>query len=116
MADSTDVIERWVELHNPGDTTLLLVEAASAGFNVPTPYGARVSYQWGQWAQEFQLDHVDLGQGRFTVGSSQGVPGHRHVHPLIKEADDPSKMVFGEGWHTDSPFLPEPPAITLPRR
>jgi alpha-ketoglutarate-dependent taurine dioxygenase len=46
---------------------------------------------------------------------TQGVPGHRNVHPLIKEADDPSKMVFGEGWHTDSPFLPEPPAITLLR-
>jgi alpha-ketoglutarate-dependent taurine dioxygenase len=46
---------------------------------------------------------------------TEGVPGHRDVHPLIKEADDPSKMVFGEGWHTDSPFLPEPPAITLLR-
>jgi alpha-ketoglutarate-dependent taurine dioxygenase len=46
---------------------------------------------------------------------TQGVPGHRNVHPLIKEADDPSKMVFGEGWHTDSPFLPEPPAITMLR-
>ncbi|HEU4623754.1 MAG TPA: TauD/TfdA family dioxygenase [Steroidobacteraceae bacterium] len=46
---------------------------------------------------------------------TQGVPGHRNVHPLIKEADDASKMVFGEGWHTDSPFLPEPPAITVLR-
>ena len=43
---------------------------------------------------------------------TQGVPNHRHVHPLIKEANDPSKMVFGEGWHTDSPFLTVPPAIT----
>src|SRR6204780_5442779 len=46
---------------------------------------------------------------------TQGVPGHRDVHPLIKEADDRSEMVFGEGWHTDSPFLPEPPAITILR-
>ena len=46
---------------------------------------------------------------------TSGVPGHRNVHPLIKEADDPSKMVFGEGWHTDSPFLPAPPAITILR-
>jgi alpha-ketoglutarate-dependent taurine dioxygenase len=46
---------------------------------------------------------------------TQGVPGHRNVHPLIKEAADPSRMVFGEGWHTDSPFLPEPPAITTLR-
>lgn len=46
---------------------------------------------------------------------TQGIPGHRDVHPLIKEADDQSRMVFGEGWHTDSPFLPEPPAITTLR-
>jgi alpha-ketoglutarate-dependent taurine dioxygenase len=46
---------------------------------------------------------------------TQGVPGHRNVHPLIKEAEDRSEMVFGSGWHTDSPFLPEPPAITILR-
>jgi alpha-ketoglutarate-dependent taurine dioxygenase len=34
------------------------------------------------------------------------------VHPLIKQANDASRMVFGEGWHTDSPFLAEPPSIT----
>lgn len=65
-----------------------------------------------------QLTHADheafsLRFGPFAEDAyTQGVPGHRNVHPLIKEADDPSKMVFGEGWHTDSPFLPEPPAIT----
>jgi alpha-ketoglutarate-dependent taurine dioxygenase len=68
-----------------------------------------------------KLTHGDheafsLRFGRFAEDAyTQGVPGHRDVHPLIKEAADPSKMVFGEGWHTDSPFLPEPPAITILR-
>ena len=44
-----------------------------------------------------------------------GIEGFIEVQPLIKEADDRSEMVFGEGWHTDSPFLDEPPAITMLR-
>jgi alpha-ketoglutarate-dependent taurine dioxygenase len=68
-----------------------------------------------------KLTHADheafsLNFGSFAEDAyTSGVPGHRNVHPLIKEANDPSKMVFGEGWHTDSPFLPEPPAITTLR-
>jgi alpha-ketoglutarate-dependent taurine dioxygenase len=46
---------------------------------------------------------------------TEGVPGFREVQPLIKEADDVSAMVFGSGWHTDSPFLAEPPAISTLR-
>jgi taurine dioxygenase len=67
------------------------------------------------------LTHADhegfsLRFGPFAEDAyTQGVPGHRNVHPLIKEADDRSEMVFGSGWHTDSPFLPEPPAITILR-
>jgi alpha-ketoglutarate-dependent taurine dioxygenase len=54
--------------------------------------------------------------GPFAVDAyTKGLPGHKDVHPLIKEADDASKMVFGEGWHTDSPFLPQPPSITILR-
>jgi taurine dioxygenase len=66
-----------------------------------------------------QLTHADqeafsLRFGPFAEDAyTQGVPGHRNVHPLIKEADDRSRMVFGEGWHTDSPFLAEPPSITM---
>jgi alpha-ketoglutarate-dependent taurine dioxygenase len=61
--------------------------------------------------EAFSLRFGDFAEDAYT----QGVAGHRNVHPLIKEAADPSKMVFGEGWHTDSPFLPKPPAITLLR-
>jgi taurine dioxygenase len=43
------------------------------------------------------------------------VPGHREVHPIIKEAHTKAKSLFGGGWHTDSPFLAEPPAITTLR-
>lgn len=46
---------------------------------------------------------------------TEGVAGFREVQPLVKEADDTSAHVFGSGWHTDSPFLPQPPAITILR-
>ena len=46
---------------------------------------------------------------------TDGMPGFREVQPIIKEADDRSAHVFGSGWHTDSPFLDEPPAITILR-
>jgi len=68
-----------------------------------------------------KLTHADHEAFSRLFGSfaedayTSGVPDHRNVHPLIKEADDPSKMVFGEGWHTDSPFLSSPPAITILR-
>jgi len=66
-----------------------------------------------------KLSHADhhafsLRFGEFAEDAyTQGIAGQRDVQPLIKEANDTSKMVFGEGWHTDSPFLPEPPALTI---
>jgi taurine dioxygenase len=36
-----------------------------------------------------------------------------NVQPIIKEAEARTGWVFGAGWHTDSPFLAEPPAITM---
>ncbi len=46
---------------------------------------------------------------------TQGVEGFPEVQPLIKEADERTGHLFGSGWHTDSPFLAEPPAISLLR-
>ncbi|HEX2593657.1 MAG TPA: TauD/TfdA family dioxygenase [Rhizomicrobium sp.] len=66
-----------------------------------------------------QITHADqesfsLRFGRFAEDAyTKGVPGHPAVQPLIKEKDKKIGMVFGAGWHTDSAFLPEPPAISM---
>lgn len=55
--------------------------------------------------------------GPFAVDAyTQGVEGHPDVHPIIKEADEVTPSLFGGGWHTDSPFLEEPPSITFLRQ
>ena len=70
----------------------------------------------GQRLSNAEHEAFSLRFGAFAEDAyTSGIPGHPNVHPLIKEADDASKMVFGEGWHTDSPFLPQPPAITILR-
>ena len=54
--------------------------------------------------------------GEFATDAyTQGMPGHRNVQPVIKEADARSKGLFGSGWHIDSPFLAEPPSVTILR-
>src|SRR5690606_6967999 len=63
-------------------------------------------------------EHEEFGArlGPFAVDAyTQGVAGHREVHPIIKEAETKAASLFGGGWHTDSPFLEEPPAITTLR-
>ena len=76
----------------------------------------KMIYFRGQKLTHAEHEAFSLRFGPFAVDAyTSGVPGHRNVHPLIKDADDQSKMVFGEGWHTDSPFLPEPPSITILR-
>ena len=76
----------------------------------------KMIYFRGQKLSHAEHEAFSLRFGPFAEDAyTSGIPGHPNVHPLIKEADDKSKMVFGEGWHTDSPFLPQPPSITILR-
>jgi alpha-ketoglutarate-dependent taurine dioxygenase len=66
-----------------------------------------------------KISHADqeafsLRFGPFAEDAyTKGVPEHPDVQPVIKEADTRTGMVFGAGWHTDSPFLAQPPAISM---
>ncbi|HEY0303197.1 MAG TPA: TauD/TfdA family dioxygenase [Rhizomicrobium sp.] len=59
--------------------------------------------------EAFSLRFGPFAEDAYT----KGTPGHVNVQPLVKEADSRTGMVFGSGWHTDSPFLPKPPAISM---
>lgn len=58
--------------------------------------------------ESFTLRFGDFGIDAYTTGAED----HRNVQPVIKEADTRTEMIFGSGWHTDSPFLETPPAIS----
>lgn len=67
----------------------------------------------GQHLTHTEHEAFAMRLGPFAVDAyTQGVPGHRNVHPIIKEAETSAASLFGGGWHTDSPFLEEPPSIT----
>lgn len=58
----------------------------------------RFSLRFGPYAEDAYTD---------------GIPGHVNIQPLVREADAKGAHIFGSGWHSDGPFLPEPPAISL---
>jgi len=66
-----------------------------------------------------EISHADheafsLRFGPFAEDAyTKGIAGHVNVQPVIKQADSKTGMVFGSGWHTDSPFLANPPAISM---
>ena len=59
--------------------------------------------------EAFTLRFGDFGIDAYTTG----IEGHRNVQPVVKEADTRTQMIFGSGWHTDSPFMEAPPAISM---
>ncbi|MFF7135504.1 alpha-galactosidase [Streptomyces sp. NPDC008196] len=82
----TDVILRWTELTCTGAHELRLERLDSAAVNVPVTDGARLTYLTGQWSQEFTRTQLHLRRGTFTMGSTQGVPGHAYA-PWIAVQD-----------------------------
>lgn len=67
--------------------------------------------------QTLEIEHQEALTLRFgefgTDAYTKGMPGHPNVQCLLKEASTVVDRVFGEGWHTDSPFLDRPPAVSL---
>ena len=59
--------------------------------------------------ENFTLRFGEFGEDAYT----KGVEGHPNMQRLIKEASTVVDWIFGDGWHTDSPFLKQPPAISL---
>uniref|UniRef100_A0A7S3NII3 TauD/TfdA-like domain-containing protein n=1 Tax=Aureoumbra lagunensis TaxID=44058 RepID=A0A7S3NII3_9STRA len=62
--------------------------------------------------EAFTLKFGEFGTDFYTKGISES---HPNIQPVVREAETKSKIIFGEGWHTDSPFLSQPPSISMLR-
>ncbi|CAM5658052.1 MULTISPECIES: alpha-galactosidase [Streptomyces] len=100
----TDVILRWTE--HTAARELRLERLDSAAVNVPVTAGARLTYLTGQWSQEFQRTQLRLTRGTFTMGSTQGVPGHAYAPWLAVQDGTPGDgpaygvaLEWAGNWH-----------------
>ncbi|MFK0125802.1 alpha-galactosidase [Streptomyces nigra] len=100
----TDVILRWTE--HTATRELRLERLDSAAVNVPVTAGARLTYLTGQWSQEFQRTELHLSRGTFTMGSTQGVPGHAYAPWLAVQDGTPGDgpaygvaLEWAGNWH-----------------
>ncbi|HEY2052025.1 MAG TPA: TauD/TfdA family dioxygenase [Caulobacteraceae bacterium] len=74
----------------------------------------KMIYFRGQDVSHAEQERFSLRFGPFAPDAyTRGAPGHPDVQPVIREANAHPEMIFGSGWHTDSAFLPEPPAISM---
>jgi alpha-ketoglutarate-dependent taurine dioxygenase len=74
----------------------------------------KMIYFRGQALRHAEHERFSLRFGPFAPDAyTKGVADHPDVQPVIREADVRAGVVFGSGWHTDSPFLAEPPAISM---
>lgn len=77
-------------------------------------YRHKMIYFRDQRMSHAEQEAFTLRFGAFgTDAYTKGLPDHPNIQPVTKEAETSVKMIFGEGWHTDSPFLARPPAISM---
>lgn len=95
-----------VQLSNTGDAHFAEIRDAL--------FRHKMVYFRDQTISHADQEAFSLRFGPFAEDAyTKGVEGHPNVQPVIKEADAKTGMVFGSGWHTDSPFLSRPPAISM---
>ncbi|MFJ3656761.1 alpha-galactosidase [Streptomyces nigra] len=107
----TDVILRWTE--HTATRELRLERLDSAAVNVPVTARARLTYLTGQWSQEFQRTQLHLTRGTFTIGSTQGVPGHAYAPWLAVQDGTPGDgpaygvaLEWAGNWHVTAEAEP----------
>ena len=97
---------RGVDISTITDAQFLEVEDAL--------YRHKMIYLRNQKFSHADQESFSLRFGEFADDAyTTCVDGHRNVHPVIMEADARVDMVFGNGWHVDSPFMKQPPSVSM---
>ncbi|MDQ6421437.1 alpha-galactosidase [Paenibacillus sp. LHD-117] len=71
-----DLIERYCEIVNDGETNITLEQALTGSFYVPREKDYRLTYLAGRWPAETQLDRVMMPDTKLVLESRRGTTSH----------------------------------------
>ena len=77
LHEQHDLIERWVELKNEGDTPISLERVFSALWHLPWGGQYRLSHMYGRWFEEWQLHREPLQAGVKVLESRRLTTSHQ---------------------------------------
>jgi alpha-galactosidase len=92
-----DLIERWLEIINQGDTPILLERAFSAEWHLPRGSAYRLTHTSGRWADESHLHRETLQVG-VKVRESRRLTTSHHANPWFALDRGNADQDQGEVW------------------
>jgi alpha-galactosidase len=99
LHERCDLIERWVEISNPGEAAITLERIFSAMWNPPAGESYTLTHLAGKWLDEFHLHREELQPGVKVLDSRRITTSHNHSPWfLLERAAEPASETAGEAW------------------
>jgi alpha-galactosidase len=95
--EAYDLIERWVEIANPGDDTVRIERIFSAQWHLPLQRNYHLSHLSGHWLNEFHLHREPLTPG-VKVRESRRITTSHNANPWFAVDDGSAGEEQGELW------------------
>jgi alpha-galactosidase len=95
--EAYDLIERWVEIANPGDDTVRIERIFSAQWHLPLQRNYHLSHLSGHWLNEFHLHREPLTPG-VKVRESRRITTSHNANPWFAVDDGGAGEEQGELW------------------
>ena len=93
---------------------LATVDAATFAEITDALYHHKMIFFRDQKLRLVDQENLTARFGEFgTDAYTPGIPDHPNIQRVLKQADERAPLIFGGSWHTDSPFLARPPAISM---
>lgn len=97
LHEDLNLIERYVEIQNHGDTPITLQRVLSAAWHLPLSSDYALTHFTGRWFDEWQLQRNLLPQGVLKLDSKRGTSSHHH-HPAVLLSRPDTTDTHGDCW------------------
>jgi alpha-galactosidase len=93
-----DIIDRNAIIENVGSDPVTLESVMSGTWYVPRSPRYRLTYMYGKWSGECQLEQVMLGQSKTVLENRRGLSGHDSTPWFALDLDGAATEEHGKVW------------------